>query len=405
MRLRLTPVQSSEGASSGESPAASFRVDYAPDAFPPAGPGAALVSLFPQVRFQSLGRAWSGGFGGADAVIVSVDAAVPSDVERLSMALSQAERPDGVIVFLDNPTVETTRKLIRAGAADVLPAPITEPSFAASLERVLLRREVEPTGPSHDSLVVGVLKAGGGVGATVLVTQLAAVLADRGQRVCVVDFDVQFGCAAMYLDMQDALTLDDVLAAGQGLSEVSFATELAAHISGARVLAAPRQFMTLDAVSPEAVQALLAALRREFDVILMDMPSAWTAWSNRALSLADRIAVVSHLSVPHAHLMRRQLHTLSLQSLDQTPPLLICNRVGGDAPSGVSLKSVERAVGRSFDVVVPDDPKMIGEAINQGVALRTLKRGTKVERALSELAQMLVPQQAATATRTSRWGR
>lgn len=404
VRLRLTPDPAPERPEPAVLDGHTFRVDYAIDAFPVSGPGASLAALFPHVRFQALGRAWNGVVGGADAVIATADALNGAEVDRLRTSLEQCERPDGVIVFLDNPQVEVTRRLIRAGAADVLPAPITEHSVAASLERLLLKRETEPAGPTHPSHVFGVLKAGGGVGATTIVTQLAAILAARGQRVCIVDLDVQFGCAAMYLDLQDALTLDDVLAAGAGFSDVSFATELAAHASGARVLAAPRQFTTLDSVSSDAIQQLIAALRRQFDVILLDLPAVWTGWSNRALSLADRIAVVTHLSVPHAHLIRRQLQTLGLQGLDQVAPLLVCNRVGGDAPSGVSQKSVERAIGRAFDVAVPEDVKLVGEAINQGVAISAIRRGAKVERALNELAQILVPQQAE-AGRTSRWRR
>ena len=58
-------------------------------------------------------------------------------------------------------------------------------------------------------------------------------------------------------------------------------------------------------------------------------------------------------------------------------------------------------MGRKFDVVAPEERKLMGEAINQGVALSMLRRGTKLEKALSQLAERAAPARAAK-TKTGR---
>jgi len=379
---------------------AALRLAYDSAVFTGGRPSESLQAQFPLVRFRPLATRWTGeAVGDADVLAACADAASEQDVNRLCLQLRDCGRADSVIVFLRNPDVTTTRRILREGAADVLPSPAEELAVAVALERLLGRLKTEGARqPQTAGQVVALLKAGGGVGATALGAQLAAILAKtRGEsRVCLVDLDVQFGQAAMYLDLDSSVTLGEVLAAGGDLAEIRFGASLTPHESGARVLAAPPQFLPLEALTPAVIDALIVALKREFDVIILDLPSAWTAWSNRALHQSDRIVLVTQLSVPHAHLTKRQLRLLETQRLDETPLTLVCNRCGGDSPAAVSVKAAEAAIGRRFDVQVPDDRKLMNEAINQGVAIGSLRRGSKLEKGLEALAACVSPAPVAT---------
>lgn len=376
---------------------ATRHLTFDPAAFADGAPSQALRGQFPQLQFSSLGGAWtSGSLKGADVLLVAVDGASPVDVDGLCINLRESGRADQVVICLTNADLATTRRLIREGAADVLPAPVSEPALAATLERIVGRLETAAPLPAAGGQVVSFLKAGGGVGSTAIAVQVAAILADngRGPRVCVVDLDVQFGSAAMYLDVQDSITIGQVLSTHGELSEMGFASALRPHASGARILGAPAEFVPLDALTPSVVDALISALKRDFDIILLDLPTAWTAWTYRALRQSTRIVLVSQLTVPHAHLIRRQLNLIETQRLEDIPITLVCNRCGGDNPTGVSLRSVAGAVGRPFDVTVPDERKLMNEAINQGVALSTLRRGSKLEKALVQLGELIAPKAA-----------
>ena len=97
------------------------------------------------------------------------------------------------------------------------------------------------------------------------------------------------------------------------------------------MLAAPRQLTPLDALTPQSgIESLVGGLRRDFALTIIDLPSVWTPWTNRALQLADRIVLVTQLSVPHVHLVRRQMNVLSLQKLDDRPLLLVCNALSSE---------------------------------------------------------------------------
>jgi pilus assembly protein CpaE len=258
--------------------------------------------------------------------------------------------------------------------------------MAACLERLLVTLDdLSPDRRSGE--VVAFLKAGGGVGATALATQCAALLArrDAGQ-VCIADFDLQFGAAGLYLDLPDAMTIDDVLASGPGFGESAFASTLAHHRSGARVLAAPRDITPLEYLSASQADTLVQGLKREFALTLLELPTVWTAWTNRLLQLADRLVMVTNLSVPHMHLVKRQQRLIAAQGLETQPLLLVCNALAPEQVSQVSLKAAERALGRKFDVVIPEDRKVMNAAINEGQMISSVRRGTKLEKAIIELA-------------------
>jgi pilus assembly protein CpaE len=371
-------------AASSDRPQEARRVGVIQDAIGGADRLESLGALFPQVLFESLGRTWpERPDGGLDILIVGVDAADPKDVEAAIRRLGAAQGARTVIV-LRGADVATTRALMRAGAADVLPTPVSEPALALCLERLL---EAEPTtgsGGRRSGQVVALLKAGGGVGATALGVQMAIMLAGKGKgEVCFADFDLQFGAAGVHLDLNDAVTVSDCLGTG---AETPFATALARHRSGARLLAAPREILPLEALNPDMVDGLLSGLRRDFALTLVDLPAVWTAWSNQVLQQADHIVLVTHLSVAHIHLVKRQLRFIASQRLEERPMTLVCNAASPEQLASVPLKVAEKGLGRAFDVVIPKDRKTMIAALNEGVELSAIRRGTPLEKAITELA-------------------
>ena len=156
-----------------------------------------------------------------------------------------------------------------------------------------------------------------------------------------------------------------------------------------RLLGAPKEIVSLDTVRPSHVEALIRGLRRDAALTIVDLPSAWTAWTTEVLRRANRIVLVTQLTVPHVQMVKRQLHMLANQHLEGTPVVLVCNAVSREQQSSLSIKTVERTLGRKFDVVVPYDPKTMAAAINQGIELTAVRRGSGIEKAVAMLADQI----------------
>jgi pilus assembly protein CpaE len=362
-----------------------------------------LGEIFPDQEFVLLPPDWDGsGKNAPEILIVGIGAA---DAESACRWLRSLPVGVKVVVILHDADIASTRSLLRdGGAADVLPAPVSEPSLAASLERLLSSPVAGGGSPRRDGRVVAFLKAGGGVGATALAVQAGAILARRdGGAVCLADLDLQFGAASAYLDLPDAITVMDCLSAGTAVAQTPFATSLATHASGLRLLAGPTDMMPLEAISPAHVEGLLQGLRRDMALTLLDLPSAWTAWTHHALQQADRIVIVTRLTVPHMQQVRRQLRTLMQQHLDTVPVTIVCNAVSGEAAGALSVKAAAKALGRPFDYVIPEDERVMTAAVNEGVELATVKRGTKLEKAVAEFAHGLAADALAPAQKRRGW--
>lgn len=357
-----------------------------------------LAALFPAASFEVADERRLPHPVGFEVLVSRADAASAAEIASRLPALSASRH---VIVVLDAPDLAATRLLMANGAADVLYAPITEAAIALSLERAFAARAQAPrAAPSSSGQVVAFLKAGGGVGATTLGVQAAAILSGRGTRVCFADLDVQWGAAGLYLDLPDALTIADCVTASASLAETNFTNRLAVHRTGVRLLAAPNDVAPLELLNEEHVEGLLRTLRQEMGVTLVDLPGDWSAWTNHLLHAADRIVLVTRLTVGNLQLTKRQLRMLSNQQLDATPLTLVCNAVSHDQEQSLSVKAAERALGRAFDVVIPDEGRLMREANNQGVDLAALPRTTKLLKAVTALADALAPAAALTGAAT-----
>lgn len=353
-----------------------------------------LGGLFPNVGFESVGPVWpEHPAQHLDILFVPVDGSAPAELMEAARRLKARTRAPQIVVCLANADAANTRLLAREGASDVLPSPVGDAALALSIERLLAREGGTEFGSQKKpGQVVALLKAGGGVGATALGVQVAAMLAQRrGDRtgVCFADFDLQFGAAALYLDIREALTVSECLPVGDVLEETQFATELATHSSGARLLAAPLQLTPLDALTPNLAEGLIYGLKRDFSLTIVDMPSVWTQWTNRLLQLCDRIVLVTQLTVPHVHLARKQLGVLALQKLDTVPLTLVCNALSSAQQKALALKAAQRAIGKDYSHVIPEDRDTMIEAINRGLPVSTVRRGTKLEKAIAELADAI----------------
>ena len=360
---------------------------------------AGMAVLFPTLQFEFFDEIPRGALGDLDVVFLAVDGGAPEQIEQAVRQCKLNPVAPQTVFVLRNANLSDTRALLQSGAVDVLPIPVGETALALCLERIVARGKQTREAPHSAGQLVAVLKAGGGVGATSLAAQAAIIAASRigdAGRICFADLDLQFGSAALYLDMADALTVADCLAVGELLGDTQFATALAAHRSGFRLLAAPRDVVDLDALTPQLADALLTALRRDFALTIADLPSVWTAWTYRALQMAARIVLVTRLSVPHVHLVRRQLNLLALQKLDTVPLTLVCNAVNNDRENMLPIRAAERAIGRAFDIVIPDDARLMESACNQGLEIAMVRRGTKLEKMIALLGEAITADAMAT---------
>src|SRR5262245_11229016 len=127
-------------------------------------------------------------------VIDSVSARSLQAIEALAL-----RRPGlNAIVISRDPSPEFLLEAMRSGVREVVPASSPPEVLQAALGRVRQMRGL--TSKPQDSKVYAFLSCKGGSGATFLASNLAyALAAEQGKRVALIDLNLQFGDAALYV--------------------------------------------------------------------------------------------------------------------------------------------------------------------------------------------------------------
>ena len=179
--------------------------------------------------------------------------------------------------------------------------------------------------------------------------------------------------------LEGGLTVSSVLA----LSVTAFVANAAETAAGSP----GKETVSLDAVTPEFVAACLRIAREQYDYVLVDIAPSWTNWSYAALSRSDMIVLVTQLTVAGIRQSLRQIQTIEANGLTQIPLKIVLNRhdTGWRLGTSAHVKDAEITLGRKFDFVLPNDFKLVSEAINQGVPLSAISKRSSLEKAMRRM--------------------
>ncbi|MGH9000820.1 MAG: AAA family ATPase, partial [Acidimicrobiia bacterium] len=234
-------------------------------------------------------------------------AALHEDLPATSIVLTFSDRPDASL-----------RDIIQTGADDVLRLPMGVSELTFALERAIAigGRRLAPVpaagaapAPTEAAARAGLARvftvssATGGCGKTFYATNMAMYLARHtGQKVVLVDLDLQFGEVSTALRLRPDYTIHDALRRDDDGGEMEFAEHLdeflVRHESGFFVLAAPKDPAEADRVTPTDVTRILEVLRQQADYVVVDTPAALTEVVLAAFDLSEHLVTLATVDLP-----------------------------------------------------------------------------------------------------------
>jgi pilus assembly protein CpaE len=236
--------------------------------------------------------------------------------------------------------------------------------------------------------VVAFLGALGGVGTTSIATQ-AGILWAQTTKIGFVDFDVQFGSAALLLDLKPSLNIANLIEDAERLDSELLQSVALRHASGLEVVASPTDMIPLESVTVDFVDQVLRTACQGYDVVLVDLPNAWTEWSVRILQRADAICLVTNLSVPGLYQFRRQLEVIEANGL-ASKLVTIANRIETTMfGRKASTKESEAVLGRKIDHSIANDYPTMRSAADEGRPVKEIRGNSRMVKDLKELVDSL----------------
>lgn len=313
------------------------------------------------------------------------------DVEELgSLEYISMHCPQTMVVMLcSNHTPEFLINAMRAGVKEVLPAPVTRESLRAAIARMAAKRGIAVQ-PRPRGQVLAFIGCKGGSGATFVATNLGWQLAAAGESVLLIDFNLQFGDAVLFMhDRKPPHNLADVARNVQRLDASLLAGSLVRAAPNYGILAAPEDPGQAMEVKPEHVDALLNLAVAEYDFVVVDVGRILDAVTLRVLDKANRIFPVLQTTLPFMRDANRLLAVFRSLGYAAEKIGLVVNRHGKNAE--LTLEDVERTLGIADIRTVPNSYAAVAASIDRGTPIARMAKTNPVARALEEFAQSLQP--------------
>ena len=161
---------------------------------------------------------------------------------------------------------------------------------------------------------------------------------------------------------------------------------LSQHSSGLSVIAAPNRPAEMRSFDPNVVTRLLDLVSSHFDYVVIDMPRTWFSWTDNVLIGSNKLFIVSEMTVPGLRHAKQLVAAVSERLGPDKQPKVIVNRFEQRMfTPGLRRADIEQALGPAFGGTIPNNYRLVREAIDRGVPLDEVKSGNNVSAELKKL--------------------
>jgi pilus assembly protein CpaE len=312
--------------------------------------------------------------------------ALSPDPERSLQALDLLERlprQAGTRVLAVGPAADS--KLVLRALRGAVDDYLDQSELEVELDAALVRWRASVTVRQEAGRVIALLAPSGGSGSSTLAANVAAALAQKHKSSLLIDLKLQAGDLAALLDLKPTHSLADLCLNVNRMDRVLFERSLVRHTSGTHLLAPPLQFTDVEHVTPEGVRRVLNMGRSLFPYVVVDLDHNFHAEQIEVLQQADPILVVFRLDFASLRNTRRTLDQVDRLGIARQQLRLVVNRYG--QPKEIPFAKAEEALGSKIFHYVPDDPKTVNRANNNGVPVVLESPSAKVARSVMRLAE------------------
>jgi pilus assembly protein CpaE len=314
------------------------------------------------------------------------------------------ELPSAQIVILSvQNEPDYMRRAMLAGARDFLPKPPSADELVSTIrkvgQRALTQAVIAPTvqGPGvpvsastahgvHGKIIV-VYSPRGGVGRTMVSTNLALALQTEDTPTIIVDAALQFGDVAACLNLQTRNSLIDLVDQVGELDTELVDRISVHHPSGLKVIAAPARPEQAEAVQGAQVSKVLRFLATMFHYVVIDTSSALNESTIGAIDSSDIVVLIGAPDLPTIKNLRMFFELSEALNLTPQKIVLIMNRM--DKRYGISAEKVADLLKQPILAQIPLDDRVVPLSTNNGEPLILQDRTKPVARAILEMAQAI----------------
>jgi pilus assembly protein CpaE len=315
------------------------------------------------------------------------------------------ELPNTQIVILSvQSEPDYMRRAMLAGARDFLPKPPSADELVSTIrkvgQRALTQAVVMPVAQvpgtsigipvmahAHNGKVIVVYSPRGGVGRTMVATNLALSLQTEDTPTVVVDAALQFGDVSACLNLQTRNSLLDLVEQAAELDAELVDRIAVHHPSGLKVIAAPARPEQAEVVQAAQVGKVLRYLTTVFQYVVVDTSAALNEATIGAIDSSDIVVLIGAPDLPTIKNLRMFFDLGEALNLTPQKIVLIMNRM--DKRFGISAEKVADLLKQPIIAQIPLDDRVVPLSTNNGEPFILQDRTKPVARSILEMTQAI----------------
>lgn len=238
-------------------------------------------------------------------------------------------------------------------------------------------------------LILTLFGTRGGIGKTVLATNLAVAIAqETGRRVALADLHLRFGDVAILLDLPVGRSITDLALSEHELNADALRSCLYTYSTRVSVLPAPIRPTNWRDISAEHVERIVSLLSETHDYVVLDTGPPFNEIVASALKGADSTLLITTEDETTLNDTRLAIDMLRSWRFPSEKIRLVVNSTNADAQ--VQPQEIERLLGMDVLCSVPYD-RNIFRATQLGLPLVVSHPGSAASKSFVWLARNLAP--------------
>ncbi len=306
------------------------------------------------------------------AQVILLDDSVLDDLEQVIMDVTLAAPECYVFTLVPEGNLEMAQRTLLAGARGFISKPLNNEELARTITRVItletLRRTraTEEAGRAAPGKIITVVSAKGGVGRTIVATNLAVALhqATEEPTLLLEAMNVP-GDMPAALAMLTQISLADIIASQENLNIASLAEVIPQHDSGIHILPGVLDYDT-DPIDRRGFLTFLRLATRMFSYIIIDTEELQDPLTEIAINEADHVLLITSPELLALHRTVKLYEALVENAeVERDKILPVLNKEG--LKGGVRKNVLEQLLGIKFEYTVGYDADTVMESVRKGV--------------------------------------
>jgi pilus assembly protein CpaE len=319
-----------------------------------------------------------------DLVILPLDGVADLQLATLEREIRR-ERYTAVIGTAPKQEPDVMLRAMRAGIQEFLVSPPDPKDLAAAVDR-LMRRTQSST---ENGDVIAVYSSKGGLGVSTVAANLAYGFAKNhpGARPALADLVIGAGDVRVLLNLDPPYDLGDLVAKIDRVDADLLNSLLTPTRGGVWVLPAPDAPEADEQIDANTITTVIQHLRSNFLFTVLDCEHQLNDRTLAALDAADRLVLMTHLSVAALRSTQRTVNLCRRLGYPNEKICIVVNRwQSGEVLSPADAEDVLKA---EIFFKLPNDYRVASGALTNGLPVAEFEPGSKLAWAYTQLAAKL----------------